>query len=159
VAVAKSADQAAAAGRSARDDGRLVKAPVAPRASGVAPVASVDAVAGPSVAVVSEEPLGSDSRNDRQPHLAAAPESEELVAESVRLRAEDDSSAFRSVRVAAGSTLSSLTREVYGLVDPGLIARVQSANPHVVNPDHILAGDTLRFPQVDQRTGQHEDHQ
>jgi general secretion pathway protein A len=62
-----------------------------------------------------------------------------------------------AVIVPVGATLSSLTREVYGLVDADLIARIRSANPHLVDPNHIEAGDTLRFPAVDQPVGRPEE--
>lgn len=87
------------------------------------------------------------------PHVTAALQNVEVAAEPASLSTEDDAPVFRTVRVPVGSTLSSLTREVYGLVDPSLIARIQSANPHVVDPNHILAGDTLRFPELDQQAG------
>jgi nucleoid-associated protein YgaU len=56
---------------------------------------------------------------------------------------------FRDVRVQPGATLASLARAVYGGVDAGLIKRIQSANPQVVNPNLIVAGDVLRFPEID----------
>jgi type II secretory pathway predicted ATPase ExeA/phage tail protein X len=61
----------------------------------------------------------------------------------------DAGPAFRTVRVEAGSSLESLAREVYGGVDSALIKRIQSANPQVVDPNVIMAGDLLRFPTVD----------
>jgi phage tail protein X len=60
----------------------------------------------------------------------------------------DTAIAFRTVRVEAGSTLESLAREVYGGVDAALIKRIQAANPRVVDPNVIMAGDLLRFPEA-----------
>jgi general secretion pathway protein A len=56
---------------------------------------------------------------------------------------------FRDVRVQPGATLAALARAVYGAVDADLIKRIQSANPQVVNPNLIVAGDVLRFPEID----------
>ena len=47
-----------------------------------------------------------------------------------------------------GSTLESLAREVYGDADAALIKRIQSANPQVIDPNLIMAGDLLRFPEA-----------
>ena len=52
----------------------------------------------------------------------------------------------RTVRVQSGQTLAALARSVYGGVDPDIIRRIQNANPQIVDPDRILAGDLLRFP-------------
>ncbi|MFN8644724.1 MAG: hypothetical protein U0802_24815 [Candidatus Binatia bacterium] len=54
---------------------------------------------------------------------------------------------FRTVEVPHGATLAELARSVYGVVDPETIRRIQSANPQVVDPNVILAGDRLRFPE------------
>ena len=56
---------------------------------------------------------------------------------------------MRTVRVENGSTLGSLIRSTYGDVNPELIKRIQLANPHVVDPDVIMAGDLLSFPEVE----------
>jgi general secretion pathway protein A len=57
--------------------------------------------------------------------------------------------AQRLVRVRPGATLYSLTKEIYGLVNPDLIDRILAANPQIVDSNLILAGDTLRFPEVE----------
>lgn len=56
---------------------------------------------------------------------------------------------FRTVEVPNGATLAELVRSVYGAVDADTIHRIQSANPQVVDPNVILAGDRLRFPVGD----------
>lgn len=64
----------------------------------------------------------------------------------------DDTAAVpstRTVRVEAGSTLGSLARQVYGSADGALIKRIQAANPQVVDPNVIMAGDLLQFPEVE----------
>jgi general secretion pathway protein A len=94
---------------------------------------------GADVPVAEPDPLLNAAAHGEAANLDA-------VAEAPVPSGENGAPAFRTVRVRAGSTLSSLTKEVYGLADPHLIARIQSANPHVVDPDRILAGDTLRFP-------------
>ena len=55
---------------------------------------------------------------------------------------------FRAVRVPPGATLESLARQLYGSADAALIRRIQSANPQLVDPNRILAGDLLRFPDL-----------
>ncbi len=56
--------------------------------------------------------------------------------------------AYREVQVPPGTTLRALMKDVYGQDHPELIARVMSINPQIVNADRILAGDTLRFPDL-----------
>ena len=72
-------------------------------------------------------------------HPAAAPGPDAAAPQDATPR-------FRTVRVEPGSTLGSLAREVYGAADPALIKRIQSANPQVLDPNVIMAGDLLRFP-------------
>jgi general secretion pathway protein A len=55
----------------------------------------------------------------------------------------------RIVRVAPGATLTSLVQDVYGSVTPSLLSQVQMANPQISDLNYILAGDTLRFPEID----------
>ena len=62
---------------------------------------------------------------------------------------------FRAVRVTRGATLSSLLREQYGTADPGMLARIRSLNPQVADPNHILAGDLLRFPEPEAEERNH----
>lgn len=59
-----------------------------------------------------------------------------------------ESAEIALVRVAPGSTLSALARRIYGEADPGVIRHIQRANPQVVNPNLIVVGDVLRFPQL-----------
>lgn len=47
-----------------------------------------------------------------------------------------------------GTTLLSLAREVYGDASQELIDRIKTANPQIVDANHILAGDRLRFPEL-----------
>jgi type II secretory pathway predicted ATPase ExeA len=54
---------------------------------------------------------------------------------------------YKEIRVRRGTTLRALVKEVYGEDSPGLIDRIKSANPQIVNADRIMAGDTLRFPE------------
>jgi nucleoid-associated protein YgaU len=53
---------------------------------------------------------------------------------------------FRAVPVAEGDTLVALTREIYGNVTPEVLDLIKTANPQILDVNHILAGDTLRFP-------------
>ncbi len=65
-------------------------------------------------------------------------------AEVAKPAAESD---YKEIRVRRGTTLGALVREVYGEETPGLIDRIKSANPQVVDSDRIMAGDILRFPR------------
>jgi general secretion pathway protein A len=62
-------------------------------------------------------------------------------------RAAADSTA-RALRVAPGQTLEELARSVYGGFDSEILRGIKRANPQVVDPDRILAGDVLRFPAL-----------
>ncbi len=55
---------------------------------------------------------------------------------------------YREVQVPRGTTLRALVKDVYGYDHPELIERVMSINPQIVNADRIIAGDTLRFPDL-----------
>lgn len=54
----------------------------------------------------------------------------------------------RVVTVPAGSSLSNLMISIYGEYDPQLIDQVRAINPQVTDPDVIIAGDRLRFPDT-----------
>ncbi|MBI3769561.1 MAG: AAA family ATPase [Deltaproteobacteria bacterium] len=58
---------------------------------------------------------------------------------------------YREVRVPRGTTLWALVKDVYGEEHPELIDLIKSANPQIVNANRILAGDTLRFPELSTR--------
>jgi general secretion pathway protein A len=128
-APAADAESDAAVAEAAPPDDRLASAPLHG--------AAVDATAQTGAAVGGTH-IGSDE--PARARQAAAPV--DAVPDS-----HVDQPRFRTVRVAAGSTLESLAREVYGGVDPVLIKRIQSANPQVVNPNVIMTGDLLRFPE------------
>jgi general secretion pathway protein A len=66
--------------------------------------------------------------------------------------AETDAAAaveVRTMQVPAGATLAELARQIYGAADQDTIRRIQSANPQVIDPNLILAGDRLRFPAAE----------
>ena len=120
-------------GRAPTADERLASPPV--------PSADLhDAAAAAARADASQPGQAADLAAAAAPDVAA-PAAERPIADAATPR-------FRSIRVAAGSTLGSLAREVYGNVDPALIKRIQSANPQVVDPNRIMAGDLLRFPDL-----------
>lgn len=48
--------------------------------------------------------------------------------------------------VEKGDTLTQLIRNFYGRSGPEMIEAVVRLNPHITNPDYIMAGDTLVFP-------------
>jgi type II secretory pathway predicted ATPase ExeA len=51
------------------------------------------------------------------------------------------------VTVPPGSSLSDLMLSVYGQYNSQMMNDVQAVNPQVTDPDFIVAGDRLRFPQ------------
>ncbi len=51
------------------------------------------------------------------------------------------------VTVPAGSSLSDLMLSVYGQYNSQMMDDVQAVNPQVTDPDFIVAGDRLRFPE------------
>ena len=53
----------------------------------------------------------------------------------------------RHVQVTPGSSLSDLMKSVYGKYDPRDLPRIQALNPQVRDPNRIVAGDELRFPE------------
>jgi len=53
---------------------------------------------------------------------------------------------FLEVRVPQGATLAALARPIYGELTPAILDRIKRANVGLVDVNHILAGDTLRFP-------------
>jgi general secretion pathway protein A len=71
----------------------------------------------------------------------AAPAADRAAPRETRKR-------FRSVRVEPGASLESLARAVYGDVDSATLKRILNANPQVADPNLILAGDLLRFPEA-----------
>jgi nucleoid-associated protein YgaU len=89
------------------------------------------------------------------PVPALAEDAAPAFAEAPPVPAEDPAAQpdvgleFRTVRVERGATLESLARDVYGGVDSALIRRIQAANPRVVDPNLIMAGDLLRFPEAE----------
>lgn len=59
-----------------------------------------------------------------------------------------DPNRVRVVTVPSGSSLSDLMLTVYGQYSSQMIERVQAVNPQVTDPDRIVAGDQLRFPET-----------
>jgi nucleoid-associated protein YgaU len=55
---------------------------------------------------------------------------------------------FRAVPVTEGDTLVALAREIYGNATPEVLDQIKTANPQILDVNHILAGDTLYFPVV-----------
>lgn len=103
----------------------------------------VVAAAGSGQLVVDEAPPVVDGAA-----VVAAPLAPEPTGPAAPDASEEDAapSGERLVRVEPGQTLAALVRAAYGDVTADLIRRVQQANPKIVDRDHILAGDMLRFP-------------
>lgn len=120
---------AAAAGAPAGDE-RLASAAPQPAPAGAE-----------AAAAVTETAVGSAARQEEPPVEGLA------LAPATAPAPPADALSLRTVRVKRGSTLGSLAREVYGNVDAALIRRIQSVNPQVVDPNLIIAGDLLHFPE------------
>jgi len=50
------------------------------------------------------------------------------------------------VHIEQGRSLSGLLVALYGRYSTDLVGRIKELNPHITDPNMILAGDTLRFP-------------
>jgi type II secretory pathway predicted ATPase ExeA len=61
--------------------------------------------------------------------------------------------AARVITVPPGSSLSGLLLTVYGQYSSEMVDRVKAVNPQVNDPDFIIAGDRLRFPDATQGQG------
>jgi general secretion pathway protein A len=77
---------------------------------------------------------------------ATPPRASDLAATSASESNTIDPPRVKVVTVPEGSSLSDLMLAVYGQYSARMIPRVQAENPQVTNPDRILAGDRLRFP-------------
>jgi general secretion pathway protein A len=110
--------------------------PVLASVSQGSPQTAPSNVAEPSVAAADEPAVTSPQAS------APAPE-----APAPQRKQSGDHAELRTVRVAAGATLSSLARGVYGKVNAELLHRVALANPQIVDLNLIRSGDTLRFPE------------
>ena len=73
---------------------------------------------------------------------------------------QEEAPQFRAVPVAEGDTLVALAREIYGNATPEVLDRIKTANPQILDVNHILAGDTLRLPVANRRrTGARSHHE
>ncbi len=137
----------------------LVAPVAAPRiAAEVPPVAAVPAVVAAvppaaDVAVPPATPLQVAAVPEAPPLEVVAPPTAAAMEEArphdpppQTAAAVEATAAYRVLQVPVGATLASLAVKVYGAVDEALIHRIQAANPQVVDPNYILAGDHLRFP-------------
>jgi nucleoid-associated protein YgaU len=115
----------------------------------VAPADPVDVAVVTTSADVERPDPGADT--DPLPPPAAVAEPAEAPQQVAPPAPADAAAAAveHTMRVPAGASLEALAREVYGVVDAHVIRRIQSANPQVTDPNHILAGDLLRFPAGD----------
>jgi nucleoid-associated protein YgaU len=68
----------------------------------------------------------------------------------VKTSPEVEAAPVRTTRVAKpGDTLTKLVAEVYGSCNKRLFDAVRQRNPHVANPDIVLVGQTIVFPEMD----------
>jgi hypothetical protein len=54
---------------------------------------------------------------------------------------------IRVIQVSPGSSLYDLMTNIYGTYDPRYVPRIQAMNPQMKDPNFIVAGDELRFPE------------
>jgi hypothetical protein len=86
-----------------------------------------------------------------QPTLAAAarvaPAAPTPAITPVAPRAESGTDPVRVIQVSPGTSLYDLMTNIYGTYDPRYVPRIQAMNPQMTDPNHIIAGDELRFPE------------
>ena len=97
------------------------------------PLAAATSPLPPTRAVV-VVPSGDGPAAAADPHTSAAEEIQ--TVDGVRV-----------IRVRQGSSLYDLMTALYGSYDPKQVPRIQAMNPQMRNPDRIMAGDQLRFPE------------
>jgi phage tail protein X len=76
----------------------------------------------------------------------------DLAAQASAARTQE-APRFLTVRVPQGATLAALARPIYGELTPAILDQIKRANVRIVDVNHILAGDTLRFPVADAPAG------
>ncbi len=76
-----------------------------------------------------------------------SPKRDTIVSGSIAAIARNIESAH-VVMVPPGSTLSSLMVSVYGDYRPEFLEAVRDANPHILDPHRIQAGDVVIFPKL-----------
>lgn len=68
----------------------------------------------------------------------------------VKVSPEIEAAPVKTTRVAkSGDTLTKLVGEVYGTCNKRLFDAVRQRNPFVTNPDVVLVGQTITFPDLD----------
>jgi nucleoid-associated protein YgaU len=87
-------------------------------------------------AIASDQPAQAPPSPDATIDASAAPVS----------ATDDVGTDVRVVEVQPGNSLSDLITAVYGAYDPRFVPRIQAMNPQLKNPNYIVAGDRLRFP-------------
>ena len=88
-----------------------------------------------------------------QAKVAAKPEAVAEPKEIAGREAGVAAASYKTRVVRRGETLSDLIREVYGISTtaargPSLIDLVKQHNPAIIDPNLILAGSVIRFPEL-----------
>jgi nucleoid-associated protein YgaU len=88
-----------------------------------------------------------------QAKVATKPETVAEPKEIARQKAGVAAASYKTRVVKQGETLSDLIREVYGIstkapLGPSLIDLVKQHNPAIIDPNLILAGSVIRFPEL-----------
>jgi len=148
------------------------KSDAAPAPAPAEPVVSASAPPEPQAQAVSEKPPEAPpAENKAAPPEPSAPEAKPVEAATppaqdtpkpedakpkpttkekpVKVSPEVESASIMTTRVAKpGDTLTKLVGEVYGACNKRLFDAVRQRNPSVTNPDIVLIGQTLVFPEM-----------
>jgi hypothetical protein len=95
----------------------------------------------PAPVTVPAQPAGDEQL------LSAAQAAQALPVEQAPAAATPGSDPVRVIQVSPGSSLYVLMTDIYGTYDPRYLPRIQAMNPQMTDPNYIMAGDELRFPE------------
>lgn len=118
------------------------------------PTPAVRPTPAPAPQATSRAPAPRPAPQPRTVARASAPRPAPAAAATTPAEAPRDNTAVqdrgRVITVPPGSSLSGLLLTVYGQYSSEMLDRVKAVNPQVNDPDFIIAGDELRFPDASQ---------
>jgi general secretion pathway protein A len=103
--------------------------PAAPAATDLTPPADADAI------VATPAPAGDGHASALEPSPVEPPNTAVPAGDVTRT-------------VQRGESLMMMAREVYGVATGEILRRILDSNPQIVDPNHILIGTAVRFPDV-----------
>jgi type II secretory pathway predicted ATPase ExeA len=115
-------------------------APAAP----VAPEASAPAAPAAPAPIVASAPAAPAAAKRQTQENAGGTAKVVITSKPTDGRAAAD---IRVIQVSPGSSLYDLMTNIYGAYDPRYVPRIQAMNPQMKDPNFIVAGDELRFPE------------